>query len=670
MLVGRAAFRGATTSDTIARILEHEPDWQSLPPSTPPTIRRLLARCLEKDPKRRLRAIADANLEIDEALAGSKANVHAGSRSRTRAGLFVAAGAGVVGLTVAAAAWALWSARSTSLPPPRVMPLTSYSGIEASPTFSPDGKQVAFSWDGEKGGNEDIYVVMVGADNPLPITRDPARDVSPAWKPDGSQVAFARMESSRASIYLVSPLGGSERKLADFSPVPYSGAGPIEVVDPKLAWSPDGRWLAVTQVIAGGARGVFLVAEDGRKETLLTANVGDNFRMAVFSPDGSKLALINAGFIEVADVAATNPLSLASAPRRVTSYLGWVAGLTWTADGKSFLFGRSRYPAPDPPYLWRVPASGGAAPERIDIAGVAASPAISSTGSRLAFVRRGLNTDLFKLEEGKPPEQFLASTANEQDASFSHDGSKIAFASDRTGEGHEIWIAEADGTNRRSLTNGKHKPEGSPRWSPNDGRLAFDGEGDDGLRHVYLIDPAGGAVQMIPGKPGSRDQVPSWSRDGKRIYFGSDRSGRQEVWRVPASGGSAQQVTTTGGECPFESWDGHTLYYLRPVNGVQNVFAIPVSGGPERPLGIQVSFWNYVPGEHGLYYMSLPQGQRPSFVYEVRFLDTTTGQSRVVHTVRLADASPGLTATRDGKTIVIEGVAVVTQDLMRIEHFR
>jgi len=670
MIASRPAFRGATTSDTIAKILEYDPDWQALPASTPPSIRRLLTRCLEKDPKRRLHAVADANFELDEALAAGKTAIAAGEpRSTFRAGRWLVV-ATAAALILAAGVWRWWPSGPDNLPPARVMPLTSYQGIEASPTFSPDAKQVAFSWDGEKGDNEDIYVVIVGADNPLPITRHPARDVSPAWKPDGGQIAFARMESGRASIYLVSPLGGSEQKLADFSAFPYSGAGPIETADPRLAWSPDGRWLAVTRVMSGSETGVFLVAQDGSTEVLLKAKAPDDYRMALFSPNGADLALINDGFVEVAKVAGTNRPALDGAPRRLTSYLGYVAGLAWTADGQSLLFGRSRYPAPDPPYLWRLPASGDRTPERIDLAGVASYPSVSAAGSRLAFVRRGLNIDLFRLEEGNSPEAFLASTSNEQDASFSHDGSRIAFASDRTGEGHEIWIAQADGSNRRSLTNGTHKPEGSPRWSPNGDRLAFDGLGDDGLRHVYLIDPAGGQIQTIPSKPGFRDQVPSWSRDGNWIYFGSNRSGRPEVWRAPAAGGNAQQVTTTGGEYAFESWDGRTLYYLRPTNGVQTLFAMPVAGGSERPMGIQVTFWNYVPAEHGLYYMPLRQGQRPPFAYEVRFLDSNTGQSRLVHSVRLADAGPGLTVTPDGKTVVIEGVAVVTQDLMRIENFR
>ena len=668
MLAGQSAFGGATVSDTIANVLERDPDWQALPSSAPPSVQRLLGRCLTKDPKHRLHAIADVNFDLAEARAETEHQRRTEVHRRTRAAWGIAGT--IVVLASATAAWQLWPARSSTLPSPRVMPLTSYPGLEASPTFSPDGRQVAFSWDGDKGQNEDIHVVMVGADTPLAVTSDPARDVAPAWRPDGSEIAFARVEAGRASIYLVSPLGGSERKLAQFLLIASRGDGPIEATNPGLAWSPDGRWLAVSNVTSGTDRGVFAVSEDGRHELMLRANPGDTYRMAAFSPTGDRLALINSGTIEIADVVGADRPAISGVPRRLTSFLGFVSGVAWAADGQSLLFGRSMYPSPDPPSIWRVRLSDGSGPQRIDLAGVAAFPAISAAATRLAFVRRGLNTDLFKLEEGSPPEAFLASTSNEQDASFSHDGNQIAFSTDRTGDGHEIWIARGDGSNRRAVTNGRYKPEGSPRWSPNDDRLAFDGIGDDGQRRVYVIDPAGGPIRMIPGKPGSRDQVPSWSRDGQWIYFGSTRTGRPEVWRVPASGGEAEQVTTTGGEYAFESLDGQTLYYLRPIEGVQSVFAMRLPRGPERPLGIQVTFWNYVPAERGLYDMPPRQGLRAPFTYDVRFFDFASGESRVVHSVRLAEASPGLTATRDGKTVIIEGVALVTQDLVRIDNFR
>jgi Tol biopolymer transport system component len=573
-----------------------------------------------------------------------------------------------------AALWYVWFTRTASLPPQRVLALTSYRGVEAWPSLSPDGQQVAFSWDGEKGDSEDIYVAMVGSDQPLQLTQHSARDVSPAWKPDATLIAFARLEGGRAGIFVISPLGGAERKLAEFSALTReSVGGPVETRDPGLSWSPNGRWLAVTRVQSGDDKGVFLVsASDGAVRRIVApSKPRDEYSIASFSPKDDAMALVNRAVIEVAPLTGSDPPSIASPPRALTSYLGFVAGVAWAADGKDLIYGRARYPAPDPPSLWRIPTSGARAAERIDLAGVAAYPTISAAGHRLAFVRRSLNQDLLQLQDGHPPETLVSSTYNEQDPDFSPDGSKVAFASDRSGEGHEIWVAEtADPSRRHSVTQGAHKPEGAPRWSPDGRRLVFDGVGDDGVRHVYLIDEAGGPIQTVSSKPGAFDQIPSWSRDGKWIYFGSNRTGREETWRVPAAGGEAQQMTTGGGRAPFESWDGRTLYFLRPVGDALTIFARPVAGGPERSLDIQVSFWNYAPGEQGLYYAARQQGLRPPYTFEIRVFDPASGQSRVLDRVQLATLSPGLAVRPGGKVVVIAGAADVPQDLMRIENFR
>ena len=233
---------------------------------------------------------------------------------------------------------------------------------------------------------------------------------------------------------------------------------------------------------------------------------------------------------------------------------------------------------------------------------------------------------MMKLQEGREPETIAASTFNEFDASFSPDGLKVAFASDRTGEGNEIWVANKDGSGRRSVTTGIHRPEGSPRWSPNGQRLAYDGLGDDGKRHVFTIDEAGGQIRALSFERGFYSQLPSWSRDGKWVYFESDRAGRSESLACPADGGAAQQITTTGGGGPFESWDGRTLYFSRPGRDGLSVLAMPVAEGPERRLDITVTFWDYVPGEHGLYYASAePDEKRP--IHTKYACSTTPGQT-------------------------------------------
>jgi len=548
--------------------------------------------------------------------------------------------------------------------------LTTYPGIEASPTFSPDGKYVAFSWDGGTGDAENIYVVIVGSDSPLQLTAHPARDVAPAWKPDGSQIAFARLESGRASIYVVSPLGGSERKLADFDAVP-AGTSPIETSNPNLSWSPDGRWLAVSRVASAANTDVSLVSEDGSVRGLIQRKDGVACGVATFSPTGDALACINDGYIDIFVLRGTNPPSAIVPARRVTPFLGFVSGLAW-ADAKTILFGRAHYQSPDPPSLWRVAAAGGAAPERIDLAGAAGYPAVSTAGARVAFVRRDLNNDLLLLQQGRPPEPLaVSSTFNEQDASFSPDGSKVAFASDRIGESNEIWIAlTKDAASRRSLTKGARKPEGTPRWSPDGRRIAFDGLGDDGYRHVYLVDEAGGPLRAVPGKAGSRELFPSWSHDGKWIYYASRRTGRFEIWRWAPDSGETQQMTTTGGDRPFESADGRTLYFARSIDGVWTLFEQPLAGGPDRPLGLKLAFWNYVPVRDGLIYMAPRQGPRPPFTFEVRFFDAATRRSRLIYSLPMVDAAPGLSVLPDGKTVLIGSVMHYGQDLMRLDNFK
>jgi len=100
----------------------------------------------------------------------------------------------------------------------RPIPFTSYLGHEDQPVFSPDGNQIAFTWDGENEGNVDIYVKLIGTGPPLRLTTNPAPDVSPTWSPDGRSIAFIRQSAESAGIYSVPALGGPERKVVDLYP--------------------------------------------------------------------------------------------------------------------------------------------------------------------------------------------------------------------------------------------------------------------------------------------------------------------------------------------------------------------------------------------------------------------------------------------------------------------
>jgi DNA-binding winged helix-turn-helix (wHTH) protein len=121
-----------------------------------------------------------------------------------------------------------------------VVPLTSLPGNVTSPAFSPDGSEVAFGWDGEtNGAGYDVYVKVIGSENPLRITRHPSVKLSIAWSPDGRVIAISRVSKAVASgIFLVPPTGGPERKIYSRSSTYWYGN--------ELSWSSDGKYLAFT----------------------------------------------------------------------------------------------------------------------------------------------------------------------------------------------------------------------------------------------------------------------------------------------------------------------------------------------------------------------------------------------------------------------------------------
>jgi Tol biopolymer transport system component len=163
-----------------------------------------------------------------------------GGPVRSRRPLWLVAGLAVL-LSMTGGAWLLLR---PSPPPQRLVPLTSTRGTERAPSLSPDGAQVAFQWEGEKLDNTDIYLMLIGSPEVRRLTTDPALDLAPSWSHDGRQIAFTRVRpGGMATLQVVSPLGGSDRKLADFATVG------------EPSWSPDGRWLVAAHARPGGESG-------------------------------------------------------------------------------------------------------------------------------------------------------------------------------------------------------------------------------------------------------------------------------------------------------------------------------------------------------------------------------------------------------------------------------
>ena len=270
------------------------------------------------------------------------------------------------------------------------------------------------------------------------------------------------------------------------------------------------------------------------------------------------------------------------------------------------------------------------------------------------------------MEVGRKPEPFLVSSMLDLNAQFSPDGRRIAFASARGIDRAAIWLCDANGANLVQLTRGPGTYDGSPRWSPDGRWIAFDALGDDGRRSVKVVESTGGQPSYLNSGFQWSNKVPSWSRDGKWIYFTTDRTGRWEIWRVPAQVGTAEQITTDGGYVALESADGKNLYYTKTGSyGGEPLYVRPLGSAEERRLLEGVAARGFDVFEDGIYYLAAT-GPRKA---EIRFHEFATGRSRSVSAID-APLGLGLSVSPNRRTILFTEFASGGIDLMLIENFR
>ncbi len=663
MVTGRRPFGGGSTAEMLASLLKEQPKPPSeVVPEVPKELERIILRCLRKDPGRRFQHMTDLKVDLQEV----KEDLDSASAVptvpvRRQRGLWVAA-ALVGALALATGGLFVWRSRQPERPAPSLVPLTSTPGSEAYPTFSPDGDQFAFAWDGEKGDNTDIYVKMIGAGEARRLTTAPAVDSFPLWSPDGRQIAFVRSSAGRytGTIHVVSPLGGADRKVSD-QPV---AVGP-------LSWSPDSRWLVAGALAALAPirndlpRGIRIVDISSGDTRSITAPTGPNYHTdPALSPDGRRLAYASCSpgwascHLEVSELKPDGTQK--EAARRVTRGGIWPLGLAWTRDGTSLVYSDmvsgSR--------LWRVSIQGDEPPRQIESAGFGAVfPAIATSRDRLAFVRLERGAAIYRFEAGRPAEAVVVSSFDDGNPHLSPDGSRIAFETGRGGGGGEIWLAAADGSNPTQLTHGPGRSQGSPRWSPDGRRIAFDSYGEDGQSDIWTIDADGGSLRRLTSSPAGH-YLPTWSHDGRFVYFSSDRGGAQTIWRIPVAGGPEGQVTHTGGGRCEEAADGRTLFFQRASPGDSPLLAVSLAGGQERTVIDCVRF-GYALGLAGIYHEAC--GGDPRAV-PLLLRDTATGRDRLLGT--LDRPGDGLTVSADGKAILFAKVVGEGADLVLIENFR
>ena len=299
------------------------------------------------------------------------------------------------------------------------------------------------------------------------------------------------------------------------------------------------------------------------------------------SPDGQTLAFTRApatGTNELYILPLESPGIQAREPEQITFDRASIRGLAWTSDGQELVVSSTRGERAE---LWRVRVTGRRDFRRIrGVGDHSYDVEISRRSDMMIYARNAVGpSDIWRLTIDRSiapikPVKVISSGNRDLAPSFSPDGTRIAFQSDRSGA-DEIWICNQDGTDPKRLTSFGHFT-GHPQWSPDGRGIAFESQAA-GTSDIYTVSPAGGEPVRITTDPGN-EVYPTWSRDGNWIYFGSSRSGRFEIWKMPAKAGKAVQVTTNGGLRAFESPDGKDIYYTKStVWGV--LWKCPLRGG-------------------------------------------------------------------------------------------
>lgn len=565
--------------------------------------------------------------------------------------------AGAASLAALSLALTFDRSRAPSPPAAQVRPELTLVGNQFEPRLSPDGEHLAFAWQGAESASWDIWLQPIGADNPVRVTDHADPERLTAWSPDGQRLAFVRFspQQKTCGIFSVPIVGGAAERLGDCIPGMRS-----------LAWSPDGGVLAFDGFVADSSspRALFLLdLARGERLQLTTPPAGIlGDTGARFSPDGRLLAFTRKVGPFRHDVAVTavtgGEVRLLTADR-----WGQVRGVDWTSDGAAVLLSSNRT---GQFALWRV-AVGGGTPERLPIHDAwVTQPSVSRAGGRLIYRTFRDAIDIWELpldaagEVAGEPLRRVPSSRSEQQPAWSPEGDAIAFISDRSGS-LELWSGRPGGTELIRHTDLEGPLPGSPAWSP-DGRFILFDAAVDGRATLWRVDRQSRRPQRLVRD--SHDNCNgSFSRDGEKIYFASNREGAWDIWSVPAAGGAARRITAGGGFLAQESPDGARLYYARLEE--PGIWRLPASGGEaERVLSdLDLPDWgSWVVADHGIYYLR----RGPT---TIAFADFDGAEPRSVYTPpkQIPFLGRALSLSADGRSLLFSMIDHSDDEVMTVD---
>jgi Tol biopolymer transport system component len=559
MLTARPALAGDTVSDTIVSVLSREPDWTMLPAATPASTRRLLQRCLEKDAKRRLHDVADARIEIEDALQAPELTSAAPSAAGKRIPVWIPWLVAGAALTAAAAmAVARFDARpdATATRSVQVQRMTDRVGLEESPALSPDGKMLAFV--GVVEGVRQIWVRLLAGGAPLLVTKDDGDHYGPRWSPDSGTLIYytpGRQPGDPGTIWEIPALGGSSRRLVN-------ALAPGDV-------SHDGKSLAFVR-FNDGALELALAARDGSAPRSLTKLPIGTYSTPRWSPDDRLIAAVREpGGADFANYLLVVDVSSGESRRIEEPYI--FQGISWLLDGSGLIVSSARgstmsYP---PTYnLWIVPIDGRSASQLTFGESSYEFPDLRTHGN-VVVSRVRAQADVWRfpvtgapLDNAQRGIRITRQTGLVQTVSVSPDESEVVFLSDNGGHAN-AWTARVADGEMRPVTR-EFDPRfvvAVPVWSPRGDWINFltNRNSLTGDVTLWLVKPDGSEAHDL----GINGAWTCWSADGRWLYFSSLENDTYHISKVPVEGGQPARVRTDNAIGCQTAPDGRTLYYAR-----------------------------------------------------------------------------------------------------------
>ena len=489
-------------------------------------------------------------------------------------------------------------------------PLTGAPGNETNPAFSPDGRQIAYAWDGGSVSREQsIYVRLVDGGNPLRLTRG-AEDDNPVWSPDASKVAFLRYSPAGMQVIVVPALGGAQTVLGTVADGRLTARR-------LLTWSPDADDLVVADSPKQRGQGLRLGlyrlrVSPHQRQRLTYPPEGMDDVEPNFSPNGRYLAFLR----KHGSLYQFNVLDTRGGSTRQLAAEADIEGFAWSSDSRSLIFCTDAAP---PRRVEMLSLTGDKpVPARFQFGSAMRDLVFSPASGRMAFVHEQKDTNIWALTKGDHVfRPLIDSTRSDEDPRISPDGQRIAFTSNRTGP-YEIWVCERDGSNPHPVTS-QRTFAGSSAWSPDGRTLAYDAALVGQPTEIWLVNADGGPSRRLMDSP-LPGFIPNWSADGAWIYF----VGKElQIWKTKVAGGLPSQVTHHGGFEGFETFDGKYFYFVRKL-GSPGIWRLPVAGGEEELLPELASvnpFRSWAMARDGIYYAE--SSRKPELKF-FRFRDRKT----------------------------------------------